>query len=274
MLPFLSLIPVAAQAIGKIFGGASKASAEQDAAKQQAVANWNDQQLRQFLAGQNAQTDLGRLDLDRKRYDTDARSAENAQALQRYGQQQDAQFKLGDLDLGRNQLDLQRQKFDADTSASTLKRAMVASLLGNMTPQTFSMPGVPTMTSSGGGLLAALQNNPALAEMIAARHQPTAAPSYQGGQVLKAPTLQGLTATDPYRYGGAVAMPTLTDPTQMRSGGNKFLNALSMASSVLGGMQPLFDAAGATSPSRSSFNGFMNPSLLPGQNVSLQAPRI
>ena len=166
----------ALSAAGSIFGGAAKGSAENDAAKMDAAQRMNDQRLQQ------------------------------------YGQQQNAQFNLGNLDL-------QRQQFNETSEAARMKRALIGALLGNVQDASVSVPGIQNATVSGGLRPSALgADGRALAALMVklASEKAQAGNQYQGGQLIDA--------------------PDLTDLSGMRVGGNKFLNALGLAGSALGGI--------------------------------------
>ena len=143
-------IPGIANAIGSIFGGAAKGSAENDAAKIDAASRMNDQRLSQYGQQQGAQFNLGALDLNRKQFDESSEAARMKRAL------------LGSL-LGNLK--------DSNVSVAGIPQASVtggirASALGQ-----------------GGQDIAKLMMEMALAKAKAGN-------TYEGGQILDAPQLQ------------------------------------------------------------------------------------
>lgn len=123
---------------------------------------------------------------------------------QQYGTQQNAEMNAGALDLNR-------KRFDEDSEASRMKRALIGQLLGNMQDVNVSVPGITPANISGGLRPSALGDlGRSLSGEMSTRaaDQARAGNTYQGGNVLTPPNT----------------------PT----GGNKALNTLAVASSLLG----------------------------------------
>lgn len=111
-------------------------------------------------------------------------------AVDLYQAQQNAQNQAASMDL-------QRKGFEQQSRGTNAKQALLAALLGGgYQPSQVSVPGVQNANISG-GLAASLKNNPGvLAAMQKLAQQASTAQdtplSFQGGELVKAPTLSTL----------------------------------------------------------------------------------
>jgi hypothetical protein len=127
-----------------------------------------------------------------------------------YNTQQNAQMSQG-------QLDLQRKGFDESSEGSRLRRALIGQLLGNAQALDIDIPGIPKAKITGGLSVNSLG---------------------QGGRdigaEMTARALEKLRAGNTYQGGNLVAPPDIAPVGQL--GGNRFLNILGSAGSLLGGV--------------------------------------
>lgn len=78
---FLAALPMIGSALGSIFGGAGKGASDSRMQQNQLQAQKDQTEVSKYGIGQNAQMQLGNLDLNRKQFEDDARGKRAKQAL-------------------------------------------------------------------------------------------------------------------------------------------------------------------------------------------------
>jgi hypothetical protein len=146
-----ALIPAIASAAGSIFGGASKGKQDERLVQNNQQGDYNNQQTALYQTEQAAQNQAGQLDLQRKMFSEDARG-------------------------GR------------------AKQVALADLLSNMQDISINVPGIQTANVTGGLRPSAMgaTGRQGMGELSKqALEALMSGDEFTGGNILKAPTLQG-----------------------------------------------------------------------------------
>lgn len=205
----MALAPLVGQ-VGKLFGGASKGAADGRMTQAQLQAQQDAIRTSQYGTQQNAETNAGRLDLDRKHFTEDARGGRAKQAM------------IGDL-LSRLQ--------DVSINVPGIKTASVTGGLR------------PSALGEGGRAAGSLLNQQALQAMLAGD-------KFTGGSVLRTPGVTAIPKAGAFEkiagiagLAGSLGGGILGGLGEMQGGGGGSVPTPGMAQSGLptdlpGGLDP------------------------------------